>query len=334
MSERLVRNPLAGPLGLGPPPRGPRAFHRSLPGYAPTPLVEAPAAAAVLGVERVLVKDESSRLGLPSFKVLGASWAIHRALREGPATRLVCATDGNHGRAVARMARHFGLEATVFVPADMVRARREAIAAEGARGEVVDGTYDDAVERAAAGEGLVIQDTAWPGYEQIPAWVVDGYGTIGAEIDAQPDLVAVQIGVGSFAAAMVRRFAGARIVGFEPLRAACALASIEAGEPVEVPGPHDSVMAGLNCGRVSPVAWPAISRGIEAFGAVSDDRARDAVRLLARDGVRAGESGAAGLAGLLAFRDELALPRDGTVLVVNTEGDTAARPAREQGAET
>ena len=169
----------------------------------------------------------------------------------------------------------------------------------------------------------MIQDTSWPGYEAIPAWVVEGYSTIGAEIETEPDVVAVQIGVGSFAAAMVRRFAGARIVGVEPLAAACALASIEAGELVEVPGPHDSVMAGLNCGRPSPVAWPVVSRGIEAFGAVSDERAREAVALLARDGVTAGESGAAGLAGLLAFRDELALPADGTVLVVNTEGDTA-----------
>ena len=212
----------------------------------------------------------------------------------------------------------------MFVPGSMIAARRAAIAAEGARVEVVDGTYEEAVERAAATGALVIQDTSWPGYETVPAWVVEGYATIGAEIDARPDLVAVQIGVGSFAAAMVRRFAGTRIAGFEPLRAACALASIEAGEPVEVPGPHDSVMAGLNCGRVSPVAWPVVSRGIEAFGAVSDDRAREAVALLARDGVTAGESGAAGLAGLLAFRDELALPGDGTVLVVNTEGDTAA----------
>jgi diaminopropionate ammonia-lyase len=321
MTERLVRNPLAGPVELGPPPTGPLAFHRTLPGYAPTPLVEAPAAAAALGVRRVLVKDESSRLGLPSFKVLGASWAIHRALQERPGTsRLSCATDGNHGRAVARMARLLGLHATVVVPASMLEARRAAIAAEGAEVEVIDGTYDEAVERAAELDALVIQDTAWPGYETIPTWVVEGYSTIGAEIDAEPDVVAVQIGVGSFAAAMVRRFAGSRLVGVEPVSAACALASIEAGEPVEVPGPHDSVMAGLNCGRVSTVAWPAVSRGIEAFCAVGDDRAREAVELLARDGITAGDSGAAGLAGLLRFHDDLALK--GTVLVVNTEGDT------------
>ena len=319
MPERLVRNPLASPV-----PRdltAPIDFHRSLPDYAVTPLVDAPAAARALGVERVLVKDESSRLSLPSFKVLGASWAIHRALAEHPgAERLVCATDGNHGRAVARMARARGLQSTVFVPAAMSAGPRDAIAGEGARVEVVDGTYDEAVERAASladERTLVIQDTAWPGYEDVPAWVIEGYGTIGAEIDAEPDVVAVQIGVGSFAAAMVRRFAGSRIVGVEPVAAACALASVEAGQTVEVPGPHDSVMAGLNCGRVSPLAWPVIARGIEAFATVSDDRARDAVAVLAEDGVSAGESGAAGLAGLLAFRDELVLA--GTVLVINTE---------------
>jgi diaminopropionate ammonia-lyase len=204
----------------------------------------------------------------------------------------------------------------------MLPARRAAIAAEGAEVVEVEGTYDEAVERAAALGGpevLVVQDT---GEGDVPEWVIEGYGTIGAEIDAEPDLVAVQIGVGSFAAAMVRRFAGARIVGVEPDRAACALASIEAGAPAEVPGPHDSVMAGLNCGRVSPVAWPVFSHGIEAFAAIGDDRAHEAVRLLAADGIVAGESGAAGLAGLLAFRAELELPP--TVLVVNTEGQTGS----------
>jgi diaminopropionate ammonia-lyase len=323
--ERLLANPLAGPLERALPPEAALAFHRSLPNYAPTPLVDAQTAAEALGVARVLVKDESSRLGLPSFKILGASWAVHRALQErGGRPRIACATDGNHGRAVARVARQQGLEVTVFVPANMIAARRDAIAREGARVEVVDGSYDEAVEGAAATGALVIQDTGWPGYEHVPGWIVEGYGTIGAEIDHEPDVVAVQIGVGSFAAAMVRRFAGARIIGVEPVDAACALASAAAGELVEVPGPHDSVMAGLNCGRASITAWPVVSRGIEAFAAVSDDRAREAVRLLARDGVTAGESGAAGLAGLLAFRDELALSRTDTVLVINTEGDTSA----------
>src|SRR4051812_2292946 len=157
--EHLVRNPLAAPVArVSDAPA--LAFHRSLPGYAPTPLVEAPAAARALGVERVLVKDESRRLGLPSFKILGASWAAQRALA-GQHT-LTCATDGNHGRAVARVARWLGRAAIVFVPADMVPARRAAIAGEGAEVRVVDGSYDEAVARAAALAGpdvLVVQDT-------------------------------------------------------------------------------------------------------------------------------------------------------------------------------
>jgi len=320
MTERLAANPFAVPPGAEPPLTDPIAFHRTLPGYAPTPLVEAPRAAAALGAARVVVKDESSRLGLPSFKVLGASYAIHRALAEREASTLVCATEGNHGRAVAWRARALGLRARVLVPADMTSARRAAIAGEGAEVELVHGTYDEAVEAAAALAGpdaLVVQDTAWPGYEEIPRWIVEGYATIGAEVDIEPGVVAVQIGVGSFASAMVRRFAGARIVGVEPVPAACLLASIEASEPVEVPGPHDSSMAGLNCGRPSSVAWPVLRRGVEAFAAISDATAAEAVALLAADGVTAGPSGAAGLGGLLRFRDQLALA-GATVLVVNT----------------
>jgi diaminopropionate ammonia-lyase len=337
VAERLVRNPRATAPARSEPAAAadPLAFHRSLPGYAPTPLVEARSAAAALGVARVLVKDESNRFGLPAFKVLGASWAAYRALRErdgerpaalrerlGGRPRLACATEGNHGRAVAWTARLLGLPARVLVPADTVAARREGIAGEGAQVEVVDGSYDDAVERAAALAGpdtLVIQDT---GDGEVPRWVIDGYATIGAEIDVRPDVVAVQIGVGSFAAAIVRSFAGARLIGVEPVAAACALASAEAGERVEVPGPHDSVMVGLSSGRPSPVAWPVLAAGIETFAAIADERAHAAVELLAREGIVAGESGAAGLAGLLAFRDRLALPADATVLVINTEGRT------------
>ncbi|HEX5621275.1 MAG TPA: pyridoxal-phosphate dependent enzyme [Solirubrobacteraceae bacterium] len=326
MTDTLFVNPGWTGRERAVPPADAIAFHRSLPGYRPTPLVDAPAAARALGVARVLVKDESSRFGLPSFKVLGASWATHCAVGDRRDVALVCATDGNHGRAVAWMARRLGLPATVFVPANMVAARRAAIAGEGARVEVIDGTYDEAVEHAAglaSEDVLVIQDTAWAGYQTVPGWVIDGYGTIGAEIEIEPDVLAVQIGVGSFAAAMVRRFASpTRIIGVEPATAACALASMKAGVPVRVPGPHDSVMAGLNCGLVSWVTWPALAAGIEAFAAIEDSWAYAAVELLAADGVVAGESGAAGLAGLLAFRESLALSRDSAVLVVNTEGAT------------
>ena len=159
------------------------AFHQSLPGYSPTPLVPVPELAAELGAGRVLVKDESSRLGLPAFKVLGASWACRQVLREHPGAMLVTATDGNHGRAVARMAAHFGVAATVFVPEVMLPETAARIADEGAKVVWVDGSYDDAVRWAAAfaadhpGRALV-QDTAWAGYEQVPAWIVQGYQTL------------------------------------------------------------------------------------------------------------------------------------------------------------
>ena len=214
------------------PDRLPLQFHRRLPGYEETPLVHAPGLADALGVGKVLVKDESSRLGLPAFKVLGASWAVYRALEERlPEVAfedwetvealkekleplrpldLVAATDGNHGRALARVARLLGLGAKIFVPEGMAAARREAIAGEGAEVIVVEGTYDEAVERSAAEEGesgLVVSDTSWSGYERIPSWVIEGYSTMLWEIDdelerrkeAAPDLVVVQIGVGAFA---------------------------------------------------------------------------------------------------------------------------------------
>jgi diaminopropionate ammonia-lyase len=308
----------------------PRAFHRRLPDYAPTPLHDAPALAAPLGLARVSIKDESSRLGLPSFKILGASWATYRLLtaRLGhePAWRdlaelraafvplgaltLVAATDGNHGRAVARMAALLGYRARIFVPAGTAAARIDAIAGEGAAVTVVDGTYDDAVVEAATradDEVLVVSDTSWPGYTEVPRWVIDGYATIFAEVEEQltdagapaADVVLVPMGVGALAAAAVEHApATATIVVVEPVDAACGLASKLAGRPVEVAGPHRSIMAGLNCGNVSIVAWTVIARGDDAFVTVTDAAAEDAMRALATVGIVAGETGAAALAGL------------------------------------
>ena len=209
MPSRLVVNHRTSAL---PPDARPgaavHAFHQRLPGYERTPLRDMPALAAACGVGRVLVKDESSRLGLPAFKILGASWATYRVLcdrlggepewttlddlaavvadRLGP-LRLVAATDGNHGRAVAHMARLLGLSATILVPDGTADARIDGIASEGAEVIVAPGTYDDAVSLSAemAGErDLVISDTSWPGYEDPPRWVIEGYATIFAEIDA------------------------------------------------------------------------------------------------------------------------------------------------------
>ncbi len=237
---------------------GARAFHQSLPGYAPTPLVSLPELAAELGVGRVLVKDESSRLGLPAFKVLGASWACHQVLARRPGATLVTGTDGNHGRAVARMAAHFGVRAIVFVPATMLPRTAALIEGEGAEVVHVDGDYDEAVRAAAAlavahADHALVQDTAWPGYEQVPAWIVAGYQTLLEEIDDQldqaPGLVVTPVGVGSLAQAVVTHYRQRgrphpAMLAVEPDSAAGLLASLHAGEPVAVPT-ADTVMAGL-----------------------------------------------------------------------------------------
>jgi diaminopropionate ammonia-lyase len=329
------------------------AFHRRIPGYAPTPLVDAPDLAEELGLRAVSVKDESERLGLPAFKILGASWAVYNLLVERlgaepewrdldelraavtplGALKLVAATDGNHGRAVAHMAHLFGYEAEIFVPAGTADARIRGIESEGARVTVVEGTYDDAVAASAVlarDDVLVVSDTSWEGYTEVPRTVIAGYDTILAEVDAQlgaaelPDLVVSPMGVGALTAAVADHYGGAAtIAAVEPRSAACGLRSAQAGHPVYVPGPHDSIMVGLNCGNVSVVAWPAVMRGVDVFVAIDDDAAEQAMRDLAAVGVVAGETGAASLAGLRALVESDALDvRGRRALVLCTEGAT------------
>jgi diaminopropionate ammonia-lyase len=322
-------------------PSDAHAFHRSLPRFAPTPLVSVPEIAAELGVGRVLVKDESWRLGLPAFKVLGASWACLQVLARHPGVTLVTATDGNHGRAVARMAAHFGVEATVFVPEVMLPETASRIAEEGAKVVWVDGDYDATVRRAAEfaddqPDRALVQDTAWDGYEQVPAWIVEGYQTLLEEVDAQleepPDLVAVPVGVGSLAEAVTRHHrrpdaAHPSILAVEPDTAACLLASLTADRPVTVPTAA-TVMAGLNCATISNSAWPVLRAGCDAAVAVSDDEALRAVDDLGRLGVSSGPSGAATLAGVRAAltdpqrRAALNLDDDAVVVLLSTEGHT------------
>ena len=228
---------------------------------------------------------------------------------------LATATDGNHGRAVARFARLVGLGARIFVPAGTSDARIEAIRSEGASCTVVDGTYEDAVARAAseaADDCLVISDTSWPGYDTVPRWVIEGYETIFHEIlhesladrfPAADRRASCPIGVGALAAAVVAHYRNNTwsiehrtrppvLIGVEPDTANCVMASARAGHLVEVPGPHRSVMAGLNCGMASPVAWPWVSTGFDWFVAGGDDLATTGMRLLAEQGVVSGESGA------------------------------------------
>lgn len=375
--ERVVANPLHGQAPVWSPyTRAPLDFHRRLPGYAPTALLRAPSLAARLGVRDVLIKAETARFGLPAFKMLGASWATYRALVERIGVEpvwdtvadlakaleglrpfaLAAATDGNHGRAVAAMARMLGLDARIFVPEGTVPARIEAIADEGATVFVVEGDYDAAVARAAEEGGpacLVISDTSWPGYEQVPHWVVEGYSTLLWEIDdalardhahgehevhgaqgvhagtlrGAPDAVIVPMGVGALCGAVVnhwcRQDPPAVVVGVEPVDAACVMASALAGGLTSVPGPHRSIMVGLNCGTPSPVAWPLVSTGVRTLVAAGDDRARQAVRDLAALGVEAGETGAAALAGLTLLQaSDQRLSEEATVVVLCTEGAT------------
>jgi diaminopropionate ammonia-lyase len=349
-------NPFFTP-GVFPDPPGAavRAFHRTLPGYAPTPLVALPSLARSLGLGAVHLKDEGQRFGLEAFKVLGASWALHR-IRErvsGPMT-VSTATDGNHGRAVAWAARQLGLAAVIFIPAHAAPARVAKIRGEGARVELVEGTYDDAVRRCAdesASQGWqVVADVGYEGYLDIPHRIVEGYATLFHEIDEQlderalpaPSLVVVQAGVGSLLQAAVMHYRARReqpvMVAVEPVESDPLFASIntEDGRPAHSNGRQDSIMAGLNCGSVSLAAWPTVRRGVELFMTVSDRHAMDAMRRLALPTgadprVVAGESGAAGLAGVLALLEEpalqsarafLALGPGTRLLLLNTEGAT------------
>lgn len=333
---------------------GVRDFHAGLPGYAPTPLTERPGLAAELGVGRVFVKDEAARMDLAAFKVLGASWAVHQVLSRQPAgseVLLVTASDGNHGRAVARMARMFGQRARVFVPSGVHPVAVAAIAAEGAQVTEVTATYDQAVRLAAEAarepSAALVQDTAWPGYEQVPGWIVEGYSTLFAEIDAQlsdatagpPGLVVVPAGVGSLAQAAVAHYRGRAgqlapaLMTVEADTAACVLASLARRELVSVPT-VTTIMAGLNCGTPSILAWPYLRDGLDAAVAVTDAGSAAAARDLAGYGIPAGPCGAASLAGARAAltgagagvrRAALAAGPDTTVILLSTEG-AAANP--------
>jgi diaminopropionate ammonia-lyase len=345
-----------------PPDASASAFHAGLPGYRPTDLVEAPELASELGVGRVFVKDESGRLGLGAFKVLGASWAVARLLvsqgtpsvedlrriaTESP-VELVTATDGNHGRALAYLGRLLGLPVRVFVPDGTTASTIAVIAGEGAMVTESTGTYDGAVVQAESYAGampgrLLVQDTAWAGYERVPRLIVDGYDTLLSEVDEQlggletggPDLLAVPVGVGSLAQAVVRHYrassAAARpaLLAVEPVASPCLITSLLAGRPRIVP-PSPTVMAGLSCGTVSRLAWPVLESGLDAAVTVPDEAARQAVVDLVAAGVRAGPSGASSLAGARAAltgagaadrRADLGVTESSVLVLLCTEGN-------------
>jgi diaminopropionate ammonia-lyase len=335
-------------------------------GYAPTPLRDLPDIARNAGLGVLRMKDESPRFGLGSFKALGGAYAVANLLtgelaRRGVARAassadlaagsyaaatltltVTCATDGNHGRSVAWGAQRFHANCVIFVHETVSQGRIDAIARYGAEVRRVPGTYDDAVREAArqaeANGWFVVSDTSYPGYTEVPRDVMQGYRLMADEAADQwtgppPTHVFIQGGVGGVAAAvsvqMRARFSPASaLIVVEPDRAACLLASAEMGEPTSVPGDLDTIMAGLACGEPSLLAWQELERAATAFMAVPDDAAIDVMRVLADRGMEIGESGVAGLAGVLlaagdpAARATLGLDDRSQVLVFATEGAT------------
>lgn len=334
-----------------------KKFHERLPLYKPTPLVPLEELAEKFGVKSIVVKDEGNRLGLPSFKILGASWGTFRAIAsrlnlpldsslddlsgaaQNASIELFAATDGNHGRAVAYMAKLLHLPAEILVPTAVDGHTRELIVKEGAEVTVTQGDYDDAVRSAAektatSPGGILIQDTSFEGYEDIPSWIVDGYSTMMHEVDSQleeqglrPTIIITPVGVGSLATAVVShaKSGGSSIttLAVEPDTAACLHTSLKAGQitPIKTPG---TIMTGLDCGTVSTAAWPILHAGIDASVTVSDSSCHDAVLYLARHGLFLGPCGAAGLAALLNIvpteLGSIGLNSDSVVVILGTEG--------------
>lgn len=347
------------------------AFHKTLPGYAPTPLVKLDRLAEELGVGAVYLKDESKRFGLNAFKALGGSWAIADYLKETLALEgevtfdslraalagrkpitFITATDGNHGRGVAWTARVLGQKAVVYMPKGSAAERLENIRAQGAQAKITQYNYDDTVRMAArdAEENgwVLIQDTAWPGYETIPTRIVQGYGTLAMEIVEQlgedrPTHLFLQAGVGSFAGAVLGCMVEAYGVNYpittivEPDKADCVYRSAAAdnGKLHFVTGDMDTIMAGLACGEPCTVVWPVLNSYADAFVSCDDETAAQGMRLLGKPTgcdpvVVSGESGAVG-AGLLErimsgryekLRKALKLDKSSRVLLISTEGDT------------
>lgn len=344
-----------------------RTFLRTQRLDAPTPFVRLPALAASLGVADVAVKDESGRMGLNSFKALGGAYAVARLVLERASERagravgfnelgspavhdvaarltFVCATDGNHGRAVALGARLAGAKAVVFVDAGVAQARRAVLQADGAEVIEAAGVYEDALAAAHAAAGangwILVSDCGFAGYESIPRLIMRGYGVMADEAlgaqRRQPTHVFVQGGVGglagALAAALAKHRVGARsrLVVVEPARAACLMASARAGAPAQIPAGEPTVMALLECYAPSLTAWPLLASGADFYVAVDDALAVEASRRLAEPlghdaSLATSESGAAGLAGLLAvagageLRAAAGLDANSRVLLINSE---------------
>ena len=316
-----------------------------------TPLVKLPNLARSLGIKELLIKDESHRFGLNAFKALGASYAMSRQITNNPGIKTFCtATDGNHGRAVAWMAKKLNKKAIIYMPKGTISARVSAIESEGAKVIVIDKSYDDAVEMASKDSTrknwCLIQDTAWLGYEKIPIDIMKGYWTQVHEITKQInnkkiDLVILQSGVGSWAASVIYYIKNKwknipYFISVEPHSANCLFESIRLGKKVSVHNQKSTKMAGLDCGSVSFLAWNILSNNLVGSISISDTLSERAMKVFANPlkndkGIESGESGASALAALIElcenkqyfdFKEKIRLDEMSTVLLFNTEGAT------------
>ena len=356
-----------------------RTFHESFPQYTKTPLTKLDHMAAYLGVKEIYLKDESYRFGLNAFKVLGGSFSMARyiaketgrdvselpysvltsdQLREefGQAT-FFTATDGNHGRGVAWAANRLGQKAVVHMPKGSTQTRLENIAKEGAQVDIQEMNYDDCVRLAAkeadeTERGVIVQDTAWDGYEEIPAWIMQGYGTMASESADQlrqmginrPTHVFVQAGVGSLAGAVIGYYANLfpndppKFIVMEAQAADCLYRGALAGDgaPRMVDGDLTTIMAGLACGEPNTISWDILRNHVSAFVSCPDWVSARGMRMLGvpvkgDPVVISGESGAVGM-GLIAalmendeyqdLRQAIGLDRFSQVLLFSTEGNT------------
>ena len=356
-----------------------RAFHKSFPQYTVTPLAKLDGMAGELGLSGLYVKDESYRFGLNAFKVLGGSFAMARYIAQktgkdvsettydyltsdklrqefGQAT-FFTATDGNHGRGVAWAANKLGQKAVVHMPKGSVKTRFDNIAKEGAAVTIEELNYDDCVRLAAkeadeTPNGVIVQDTAWDGYEEIPAWIMQGYGTMADEANeqlnaagvARPTHVFIQAGVGSLAGAVQGYFANKypdnppKVVVMEARVADCLYRGAEAADGAirMVGGDLQTIMAGLACGEPNTISWDILKNHVSVFASCPDWVAAKGMRMLSAPvkgdpQVVSGESGAVGMGVISTIMTDpayaelkaaLGLDEKSQVLMFSTEGDT------------
>ena len=356
-----------------------RKFHESFPQYTNTPLAKLDHMAQWLGLGEVYCKDESYRFGLNAFKVLGGSFAMARYIagelgrdvsqlnydvltsdqlrKEFGQATFFTATDGNHGRGVAWAANKLKQKAVVFMPKGTTPTRLENILKENATATIEEMNYDDCVRLAAehaakTPRGVVVQDTAWDGYEEIPSWIMQGYGTMASEADEQlhengcgrPTHVFVQAGVGSLAGAVTGYFANRypynppKVVVVEAQEAACLYKGAVAGDGKIriVDGDLPTIQAGLACGEPNTISWEILKNHVTVFTACPDWVAAKGMRVLGAPfkgdpQVVSGESGAVPMGLLYSImtmpelkdlKDALELNETSRVLLFSTEGDT------------